>query len=81
MTRSQAKSEISLADYRAAMEGIYTTSVSESTLDESPMAYRGIEEILDVIEPTAEVTGLLSPVYNFKASKASVDEETMDGND
>jgi len=81
LTRSQAKSEISIEEYRAAMEGIYTTSVSESTLDESPMAYRGIEEILDEIEPTAEVTGLLAPVYNFKASKAAVDEETMDGKD
>jgi len=81
LTRSQAKSEISIEEYRAAMEGIYTTSVSESTLDESPMAYRGIEEILDEIEPTAEVTGLLAPVYNFKASKAAVEEETMDGKD
>jgi len=81
MTRSQAKAEISIEEYRAAMEGIYTTSVSESTLDESPMAYRGIDEILDVIEDTAEVTALLTPVYNFKASKAAADEETMDGND
>ena len=81
MTRSQAKAEISLEEYRSAMEGIYTTSVSESTLDESPMAYRAIDEILDVIEDTAEVAELLTPVYNFKASKASVDEETMDGND
>ena len=45
------------------------------------MAYRGIDEILDVIEETAEVSALLTPVYNFKASKAAVDEETMDGND
>lgn len=81
MTRSQAKQEISIEEYRKAMAGIYTTSVSESTLDESPMAYRGIDEILDVIEDTAEVTELLTPVYNFKASKAAVDEETMDGND
>ena len=81
MTRSQAKQEISLEEYQAAMEGIYTTSVSESTLDESPMAYRAIDEILDVIEDTAEVTQLLTPIYNFKASKAAVDEETMDGND
>lgn len=81
MTRSQAKQEISLADYREAMAGIYTTCVSESTLDESPMAYRAIDEIVDVIEDTAEIAELLTPVYNFKASKAAVDEETMDGND
>lgn len=81
MTRSQAKEQISIEEYRAAMAGIYTTSVSESTLDESPMAYRAIDEILDVIEETAEVTAILTPVYNFKASKAIVDEETMDGKD
>ena len=81
LTRSQAKQEISLDEYREAMQGIYTTCVSESTLDESPMAYRAIDEILDVIEDTAEVTQLLTPVYNFKASKAAVDEETMDGKD
>lgn len=81
MTRSQAKAELSIEAYRAAMEGIYSTSVSESTLDESPMAYRAIDEILDVIEETAEVSALLTPVYNFKASKAATDEETMDGND
>ncbi len=81
MTRSQAKAEISLEEYRAAMAGVYSTSVSESTLDESPMAYRVIDEILDVIDPTAEVTEIITPVYNFKASKAAADEETMDGND
>lgn len=81
LTRSQAKAELSLEDYRAAMAGIYTTSVSETTLDESPMAYRAIDEILDVIEETAEVTAILTPIYNFKASKAAVDEETRDGND
>lgn len=66
---------------QAAVFGIYTTFVSESTLDESPMAYRGIEKSLDVTDPTAEVAGLRSPVYNFKASKAAVDEESMDGRD
>ncbi len=82
MTRSQAKQEITLEEYQAAMEGIWASSVSESTIDESPMAYRAIDEILDVIDDTAEVTALLTPIYNFKASKAAaVDEETMDGND
>ncbi|MBQ2952486.1 MAG: RtcB family protein [Clostridia bacterium] len=82
MTRSQAKQEITLEEYQAAMAGIWSSSVSESTIDESPMAYRAIDEILDVIEDTAEVTALLTPIYNFKASKtAAVDEETMDGND
>ena len=81
MSRSDAKKSISLEEYKKSMEGIYTTSVGESTLDESPMAYRPIDEILDTIEPTAEVVNIITPVYNFKASKGSLDEETMDGKD
>ena len=81
MKRSEAKESFTLEEYRREMEGIFTTSVGESTLDESPMAYRRIDEILDAIEPTAEVKDILSPVYNFKASKASLDDETMDGED
>jgi len=81
MKRSEAKKSFSLEEYQKEMEGIFTTSVGESTLDESPMAYRRIDEILDTIEPTAEVIDLLSPVYNFKASKSVTDEEVMDGKD
>ena len=81
MKRSEAKESFTLEEYRREMEGIFTTSVGESTLDESPMAYRRIDEILDAIEPTAEVADILSPVYNFKASKASLDDETMDDED
>lgn len=81
MTRAEAKETVRLEEYQAAMEGIYTTSVNESTLDESPMAYRPIEDILDTIEPTAQVVNLITPVYNFKASREAVDVETMDGED
>lgn len=68
-TRAEARESIQMEDYRRAMEGIYSTSVSESTLDESPMAYRPVEEILDTIDPTAEVVGIVTPVYNFKAGR------------
>jgi RNA-splicing ligase RtcB len=81
MKRSEAKESFSLEEYRKEMEGIFTTSVGESTLDESPMAYRRIDEILDAIEPTADVIDILTPVYNFKASKPVTDEEVMDGED
>jgi len=81
MKRSEAKKNFSLEEYQKEMEGIFTTSVGESTLDESPMAYRRIDEILDAIEPTAEVIDILSPVYNFKASKPVTDDEVMDGED
>lgn len=81
LKRSDAKASLSMEEYRMEMEGIYSTSVNESTLDESPMAYRRIEEILDAIEPTAEVVEILTPLYNFKASKPVLDEEVMDGED
>lgn len=81
MKRADAKVSISLDDYKEAMKGIFTTSVNESTLDESPMAYRGIDDILDAVDPTVEVVDIVLPVYNFKASKPVTDDETMDGKD
>ena len=81
MKRSDAKASITLEEYKNAMRGIYTTSVNESTIDESPMAYRGIDDIIDTVEPTAQVLDIALPVYNFKASRESFDEETADGDD
>ena len=82
MKRSEAKETLSMEDYRREMAGIYSTSVGESTLDESPMAYRRMAEIETAIAPTAEVKDILTPLYNFKASStAAIDEETRDGED
>lgn len=81
MSRADAKNNVTLEAYRVAMQGIFSTSINESTLDESPMAYRPIEDILDTIEPTAEVVNVITPVYNFKASKGPMDEDTMDAED
>ena len=81
LKRSEAKELISLEDYRTAMQGVFSTSINENTIDESPLAYRAIEDILPVIEPTASVVEVLKPVYNFKASKRVVDDETADDND
>ncbi len=53
------------------MKGIYTTTVDESTIDESPMAYKPMEEIAKLIEPTVEIVKVIKPVYNFKASKGA----------
>ena len=55
-------------EYKKSMKDIYTTSVSEDTKDESPFVYKPIEEILENIIPTVEVTKIIKPVYNFKAS-------------
>ena len=67
LSRSDAKSSLSLEDFQRQMEGIYTTCVKKSTLDESPMAYKTMEDILINIEPTCEVVDIIKPIYNFKA--------------
>lgn len=81
LRRSEAKELITLDEFKAEMEGVFTTSVNESTIDESPRAYRRVDEILNVIDPTAEVVERILPVYNFKASRPVTDEDTMDGED
>jgi len=68
MSRTQAKKAISMDEYRESMEGIYTTSVNEATLDEAPMAYKSLDDIIDVISDTVEVIDVVKPVYNFKAA-------------
>lgn len=68
MSRKKAKENLSLDDYKKMMEGVYTTSVSEATLDEAPMAYKSIEDIMDVMEETVTIIDVLKPVYNFKAN-------------
>jgi RNA-splicing ligase RtcB len=67
MSRSRASHELSLEQYKTEMDGIYSTCVAQGTLDESPMAYKGMEEIIGEIEPTTEIVGRIVPVYNFKA--------------
>lgn len=68
MSRSKAKSSISLEEYKEAMKGVYTTSVNEHTLDEAPMAYKSLDDIIDVIKETVIPINIMKPVYNFKAS-------------
>ena len=68
MSRTKAKNTLSMEEYRAVMEGIYTTSVNPATLDEAPMAYKAIEDIIDVIRESVDVIDIMKPIYNFKAS-------------
>ena len=67
MPRGQAMRELSVEEFRKQMEGIYSTSISVNTLDESPMAYKDMKDIVDQIHPTAEIVKIIKPVYNFKA--------------
>lgn len=67
MSRAMAKQSFTVSAFKKQMAEIYTTSVSKATLDECPMAYKGMEDILGNIGPTAEVTKIIRPIYNFKA--------------
>ena len=68
MSRSKAKEIVSLEEFEKSMDGIYTTSVNESTIDESPMVYKTMKEILENIKDTVDIYKIIKPVYNFKAS-------------
>jgi len=67
LSRTQAKKQLSLKEFRESMRDIYSTSVRASTLDEAPMAYRPLNEILKNIQDTVEVVEVIKPIYNYKA--------------
>ena len=67
MSRAEAKQSFTVSEFKKQMAEVYTTSVSKATLDECPMAYKGMENILNQIGPTADVEKILRPIYNFKA--------------
>ena len=68
LSRGTAKESLTMAEYEEQMKGIYTTCVNHSTLDESPMAYKNMEDIVSNIGPTAEIIAHIKPIYNFKAA-------------
>lgn len=68
MSRTAAKQNLDLDEYCREMEGIYNTSVNEATLDEAPMAYKSLSDIIDVISESVDVIEVLKPIYNFKAN-------------
>ena len=69
MSRSMAFERLTMAEYEREMQGIYSTCILPDTLDESPMAYKSIDEIVENIEPTAEIICRVRPIYNFKAAE------------
>ena len=69
MSRTDAKQTLTLEQFQQSMRGIYTTCVQQSTLDESPMAYKNMDEIVEQIAPTADIVQRIRPVYNFKAAE------------
>ena len=69
MSRAESRQSFTLSQFKKEMQGIYTTSVSRETLDESPMAYKPMDSILAQISPTVDVIEQILPVYNFKAGE------------
>ena len=67
MSRTAAKENLSMEEFRETMADVYTTAVNENTLDEAPMAYKSLADIIDVIEDSVDVIEVLKPIYNFKA--------------
>ena len=69
MSRKKAFETLSLEEYRKAMEGIYTTTANQETIDEAPMACKQMEDIIDAIRQTVDNVEIIKPVYSFKASE------------
>jgi len=69
MSRSAAKTSITLTQFEKSMEGIYSSTINKSTIDESPMAYKPIDEIISNIGDTVEIVNTIKPLYNFKAAE------------
>lgn len=69
MSRKQAKNAYTVSEFKKEMKGIYTTSVNDKTLDECPMAYKGMEDIVSNIADTVEIMEVIKPIYNFKAGE------------
>ncbi len=72
MSRAKAKETLDMEAYQKAMAGIYTTSVNEKTIDEAPMAYKSLDDIIGVIRDSVDIIDIMKPVYNFKASEDDV---------
>ncbi len=67
MSRKKARETLSMDEFRRAMGGIYSTSVCDDTIDEAPMVYKPMEEIVECIKPTVDIVKVIKPLYNFKA--------------
>ena len=65
---TQLRETLNLREYRTAMEGVYSTSVNERTIDEAPDAYKPIEDIIGPIAESVDIIDIMKPIYNFKAS-------------
>ena len=67
MSRAEARETLKMDEFKESMQGIYSSCIKESTLDEAPMAYKPMEEIVEQIGDTVEIIDIIKPIYNFKA--------------
>ena len=67
LSRAQARQQLDLKEFEESMKGIYSTSVADTTIDEAPMVYKRMEDIVDNIADTVAIVGVIKPIYNFKA--------------
>lgn len=72
MSRSMAKQMFTVSEFKKQMSGVYSTSVNKATLDECPMAYKGMDAIVNNIGDTAKIEKIIKPIYNFKAGSEEV---------
>lgn len=73
MSRSKAKELVDLEEFKESMKGIYSTCIGKGTLDESPMVYKPMDEIVENIKPTVDILYFIKPCINIKASDSSND--------
>ena len=76
-SRKQARQRFSVEEFQESMSGIFTTSINNDTLDECPMAYKSINDIVNNISPTVDITKIIKPVYNFKAGEDFRNQQTQ----
>ena len=69
MSRNKARKELSLEEFKAEMSGIWSSTVNLETIDEAPMAYKTMDDIVANIDPTAEIVKVIKPIYNYKAAE------------
>ena len=69
LSRGAAKKLVTIDEFKNTMEGVYSTTVNEFTIDESPFAYKPAQEIIQLLEPTVEIVDIIKPIYNFKAGE------------
>lgn len=72
MSRTKAKNSFTVSEFKKQMKGIYSTSINKDTLDECPMAYKNIDDIVNNIKDTVEILDIIKPIYNFKAGKEDI---------